>query len=705
MLKFSDWKISAQLVATMLGLGLIVAIVIGGWSAWSAYQALKTQIFMHLEAMRDSRAEEIGDWYSRKPREIKTQAERNVVVNTFLELTAFGDAKAVGANDEFPVKDPGYAAIAGKLNTLEDFAKEYNYLDVFLVDVTDGHVMYTSAKKSDLGANLGTGALKDSGLAKCWRQVVDTKAVAMSKWEVYAPSGGEPAQFVGTPMLKNGQMVGVLIVQLSNKRIEEILANETGMGQTGETNLWGEDGLMRNNSRLALKDGKKTMLVQETKSQAFSEGKAGKTGIIMGKNYLGEPVISAYAPIEVFPGHKWVAIASIYQVEAFKPVRVLLWSIIIAIFILAVIVVISAFVTGRRIGTPIGILAAASGAMGKGDFTIELRSSRNKDEIGEMTNSFILMKDSTRTLIQQVSAAATNVASSSQELSAGADETSKAVQQVSITMQEVARGAQDSQRNIDSAQQNLEQTSKAIEGVSRDIEDVAAYATQAAAQGNEGKKSADTAVVIIDHAAISVQQTTQVVISLGEKTKQIGEFISIITGIADQTNLLALNAAIEAARAGDAGRGFAVVAEEVRKLAEESNTAAGNITKLVRSIEEEMHSALGAMEKSNEEVTSGAKTVGEASAMLSEIVKGVEALTERVQGISAAAEEINASTGEILHSMHTVAAAAQQSAAATQEVTSSTEEQTASMEEIGASANALARLSQELQALLSNFKV
>ena len=204
--------------------------------------------------------------------------------------------------------------------------------------------------------------------------------------------------------------------------------------------------------------------------------------------------------------------------------------------------------------------------------------------------------------------------------------------------------------------------------MSRDIEDVAAYATQASAQGNEGKKSADDAVTIINHAAGSVEKTTQVVQALGEKTKQIGEFISIITGIADQTNLLALNAAIEAARAGDAGRGFAVVAEEVRKLAEESNGAAGNITKLVRAIEGEMTTALGAMEKSNEEVTSGAKTVGQASSMLAEIVKGVEALNGRVQGISAAAEEINASTGEVVHAMQSVAAVAEESAAASEEV-------------------------------------
>lgn len=370
--------------------------------------------------------------------------------------------------------------------------------------------------------------------------------------------------------------------------------------------------------------------------------------------------------------------------------------------ILAIIIALALMNSIKR---PVQALANAAHTMGTGDFSIVLPHNKVKDELGMMNEAFIEMKNNTKHLIEQVSSAATHVSSSSQQLAAGADETGKAIQQVAQTVQEVARGSQETTQNVNAAQQNVSQTAKAIEGVSRDIEDVAAYATQAAAQGNEGKKSADEAVTLINHAAGSVQQTTQVVVSLGEKTKQIAEFISIITGIADQTNLLALNAAIEAARAGDAGRGFAVVAEEVRKLAEESNGAAGNITKLVRSIEEEMRTALTAMEKSNEEVTAGAKTVGQASAMLTEIVKGVDALTERVQGISAAAEEINASTGEVVHSMQSVAAVAEENAAASEEVSSATEEQMASMEEIGASANALARLAQDLQLLVSKFKV
>jgi methyl-accepting chemotaxis protein len=369
---------------------------------------------------------------------------------------------------------------------------------------------------------------------------------------------------------------------------------------------------------------------------------------------------------------------------------------------LAIIVM---FILLNAVRKPLAVLASAAHTMSTGDYSVVLAHSKVKDEIGKMTESFIEMKNNTKHLIEQVGNAATSVASSSEELAAGADETGRAIQQVTLTIQEVAKGAQDTTHNVSRTQQNVDQTAKAIEGVSRDIEDVAAYATQAAAQGSEGKQSADDAVKLINRAAESVQSTAKVVQNLGEKTKQIGEFIGIITGIADQTNLLALNAAIEAARAGDAGRGFAVVAEEVRKLAEESNTAAGNITNLVKSIEGEMTTALSAMERSSKEVEDGATTVSQASSMLTEIVKGVDALNGRVQGISAAAEEINASTTEVVHAMQSVAAVAEESAAASEEVSSAAEEQTASMEEISASAATLARLAQDLQGLISKFKV
>ncbi|MBN2082042.1 methyl-accepting chemotaxis protein [bacterium] len=382
----------------------------------------------------------------------------------------------------------------------------------------------------------------------------------------------------------------------------------------------------------------------------------------------------------------------------------LIFLVAVGIVLIALVILVLLWVLADTIRS-VTMLSKQSLIMSQGDFTQEIQRSKAKDELGQMTNAFIEMKTNTQNLIRKVSESATSVATSSEELSAGADETGRAIQDVAKTVEQVAIGSQSTTTHLGQAQQSLDQNSQAVDTVSKDIEDVASYASRAVTQGEEGRKSADSAVKIITRAARSVDETSQVVKTLGDKTSQIGGFITIITGIADQTNLLALNAAIEAARAGEAGRGFAVVAEEVRKLAEESSQAAGNITSLIKGIEAEMQNALQAMDQSNTEVNDGAVSVSQASSLLAEIVNGIIAVNEKVQNISAAAEQITASTSEVVNVIASVASIAEENAAASEEVSSSTEEQTASMQEINANANQLAKLAQDLQMLIAEFKV
>ena len=382
----------------------------------------------------------------------------------------------------------------------------------------------------------------------------------------------------------------------------------------------------------------------------------------------------------------------------------MVWLVVVFGLVILVVAVVVAWTQAARIANPLIRAAGFAGKVADGDLTQRIDLKQN-DEVGQLVTALNTMSEMLHGVVMNIATAANDMAASSEELSASSDETSKSIQQVAATIQEVARGSQDTTTNVGQARENLMQSAQAIEGIAKEIEEVAAYSTQASSQGEEGGKAADGAARIITNAARSVQETTVVVQALGEKTAQIGEFIGIITGIADQTNLLALNAAIEAARAGEAGRGFAVVAEEVRKLAEESNEAAGNITHLVKGIEGEMQTALEAMDRSDKEVGEGAETVKQASAMLAEIVEGIRTVTEKVQNISAAAEEINASTAEVVDGMQSVAAVAEENAAASEEVSSATEEQTAAMEEVGSSAATLAKLAQDLQELVARFKV
>src|SRR4029077_3609706 len=134
-------------------------------------------------------------------------------------------------------------------------------------------------------------------------------------------------------------------------------------------------------------------------------------------------------------------------------------------------------------------------------------------------------------------------------------------------------------------------------------------AAEARSVAREGVQAAGEATEAIRHVASSSSQVGNAIQDLSLRSEKIGGIVDTITGIAEQTNLLALNAAIEAARAGEQGRGFAVVAEEVRKLAEESQGAAGSIAGLIGQIQSDTLNAVTVVEDGARRTEEGVATV------------------------------------------------------------------------------------------------
>ena len=184
-------------------------------------------------------------------------------------------------------------------------------------------------------------------------------------------------------------------------------------------------------------------------------------------------------------------------------------------------------------------------------------------------------------------------------------------------------------------------------------------------------------------ARSDVQNLTEAVNSLAEQSKEIGAIVDLITQISDQTNLLALNAAIEAARAGESGRGFAVVAEEVRRLAEQSGEASGDIAELVQQILRGTKETIGRMEK--------------ADASVERVDQQIDLTGNTFVAISKVFQEVAAQIVEI-------ARAAEDVGAGSEEIAASTEEQSAIAQAIAGDSEKLAGLADELQDQISSFR-
>ncbi|MDC7222202.1 MAG: hypothetical protein PQJ60_00605, partial [Spirochaetales bacterium] len=129
------------------------------------------------------------------------------------------------------------------------YIEEYGYYDLFLIH-RNGHIFYTSAKESDYNTNILKGEFSDSNLSELIHSILRNKTVEMVDFSPYEPSGWEPASFIGIPIMENREIEFIVAVQLSLEAINRIMNERTGLGETGETYLVGEDLLMRSDSFL-----------------------------------------------------------------------------------------------------------------------------------------------------------------------------------------------------------------------------------------------------------------------------------------------------------------------------------------------------------------------------------------------------------------------------------------------------------------------
>jgi methyl-accepting chemotaxis protein len=300
-------------------------------------------------------------------------------------------------------------------------------------------------------------------------------------------------------------------------------------------------------------------------------------------------------------------------------------SVIIIAAIALPIGILLAFVIARGIIAPLKKGVSMAMSFAQGDLSAEIDVDQ-KDEVGVLARSMREMGQRLREIVSEVQSASDNVASGSQELSASSETLS----------------------------QGATEQAASIEQVSSSMEEMGANIRQNADNAQATEKIAQQAAVDAEKGGNAVRGTVSAM-------KEIAEKITIIEEIARQTNLLALNAAIEAARAGEHGKGFAVVAAEVRKLAERSGQAAGEISELSAS---------------------SVQVAEEAGQMLDKIVPDIKKTAELVQEISAASMEQNSGAEQITKAVQQLDSVIQQNASASEEMASTSEELSSQAEQM-----------------------
>jgi methyl-accepting chemotaxis protein len=326
-----------------------------------------------------------------------------------------------------------------------------------------------------------------------------------------------------------------------------------------------------------------------------------------------------------------------------------------------------------------------------------------RDNFVAMIGSYNSSRAALSATIGEVAGTAGVVTTASRQMAATSDETGRAVAEIASAVGESAMGAARQVTTIAEARRIADEVVAVTGRSAEDAASTAAAAEEArvlAGQGSDAVGGATAAMASVRDASAGA---TEAIDSLGRKSAEIGGIVDTITGIAEQTNLLALNAAIEAARAGEQGRGFAVVAEEVRKLAEESSSAASSISKLIGEIQAETARAVEVVQLGAERTREGAAVVDGARDAFDRIGGSVEDVTARVGAIAAAVEQIAASARAMGERMAEVAAVAEHSSSSSEQISATTQQTSASTQQIAASAHELAQTAQDLDALVARF--
>jgi methyl-accepting chemotaxis protein len=421
--------------------------------------------------------------------------------------------------------------------------------------------------------------------------------------------------------------------------------------------------------------------------------------------------------------------ASVQAASNFRLALGVTLAVIAAVFVIALAI---GLVISRQITAGLAQVVKAANGLAQGDLNQSVQVNSN-DELGDMARSFQEMIVNLRHIVGQVRLAASTVAAGSEQISSSAEQLAKsaqsqaaAVEETSSSMEEMAASITQVSGNAHSLSAAVEQTSSSIEEMAASIQEVAgstdtlgaavsqtsasveqlAASVQAVARNvteanhvseasaevaEKGRQAVDQTIDGMTRINRAMSDVVTVIASLGKSSEEIGNIISVIDDIAEQTNLLALNAAIEAARAGEHGRGFAVVADEVRKLAERSAKATGEIATLIKGIQRETEQAVQSTQQ-------GAKAISEGTGL-------AQKAGESLQGIVTSVSQVSTLMGQIQHATQEQSRAAAQITAAvtamnqlTRSVMGATQEQTTGSEQIVRAVETISRITQEVAA-------
>lgn len=682
---FDNLSMSQKLTTLVVGTGLIVGGTLGTTNYQNTKKSMLEDIDKNLKEIAIDRRDSLEQYLGSIEQDLRIISSnpytRNAIEDFQSAWNKLGNSPKRKLQDIYITQNPNpigqkenldsgkdgslYSQVHGEYHIwFRQFLRDRGYYDIFLVS-NSGDLIYSVFKEKDYATNLNTGQYKETDLANAFRLAKEKKPGAVSFFDFapYAPSQDAPASFISSAVPDGkGGIAGVLIFQMPIDRINNSVNSLSGLGETGQTYVIGQDLIMRTD---APRSSEGTLLKQ-TVDPVFLANKA-KT--LQTKNYNGDEIFAGIAPL-TYHGIKWDIIAEQHSSEIMQDTLKMRTNMLLITSLMIALTSLIGYLLSRRISSPMRNLTHTTNEIASGKNNSAVTGLDRKDELGGLARAVEyfrkeMIANEARAEAEQQAALSREKAAANQiayldkitktfeaEIQASLNTMSTAtdnLDQSSVTMSSVSHNTQE----------KLIQVTRASQSASASVENVAAAAEELSASIHEIGNRIAQSDISTSQAAERASAMQSHVSKLELATSSIGEVVELITNIASQTNLLALNATIEAARAGEAGKGFAVVASEVKNLAGQTAKATEDIQKQVNDIQSvtgetvsgirEIMDVIKELESSSAEIADSISQQASATSEISSSVQHASSGVREVDGNISVVNDAARETGTVAH--------------------------------------------------------